>query len=52
MQVYAFWMVTVAAMAAWEKNLPVAAVAGQARQKLDELSQIREGYQTGALTQD
>jgi len=50
--VYAFWVVTAAAMAAWEKNLNVAAVAGQARQKLGELGQIRDTLEANAGLMD
>jgi len=41
MAAFAFWFVTIAAMSAWEAKLNVAAVADQAKDKLQELSIVR-----------
>ena len=40
--IFAFWMVLIAAMAAWEVKLPIASVEAQAREKLQQLNELRE----------
>jgi len=43
--VFAFWMVLLAAVAAWESKLPIEGVAETAKAKLAELSEIREALE-------
>ena len=44
--IFAFWLVVLAAVAAWEVKLSVPAVEAQATQKLQELSQIRSALES------
>ena len=48
---FAFWMVMVAAIAAWEAKLPVPTVTDQAKAKLKELDELRWSPNGNALMQ-
>ena len=39
--IFAFWMVLIAAVAAWEVKLPVESAAAQAKEKIGQLTEIR-----------
>jgi len=43
--IFAFWMVVLAAVTAWEVKLPLASIEQQARQKLAELAEIRSALE-------
>jgi hypothetical protein len=43
--IFAFWMVVLAAVTAWEVKLPIASIEPQARQKLAELADIRSALE-------
>jgi len=46
--IFAFWMVLIAAMAAWEVKLGVASVETQAREKIGQLSELRSAVESDA----
>lgn len=50
LDVFAFWMVLLAAIAAWEQKLSIASVEGQAREKLGQLNELRVALEADAPT--